>query len=177
MESVLIGLAGILIGIFLNEYLRRRSRIEMYSRRMFEKRIDIYEGLMTKVRVAARVVAEALKDSELSDEERRVIAFEAGLTVMQYTDDHTLYLNDDIIVHCGATFVGTGDIFDKQEGRQRDKAIEAFRKEIRQSCDMIEKESGIGQLNKLFKSVTKATYTSPVIDYYRALKKKKEKDK
>ncbi len=39
MEGALIGLAGLLIGILLNEYYRRKSRIEQYSAQVFEKKV------------------------------------------------------------------------------------------------------------------------------------------
>lgn len=175
MESALIGLVGLLIGIVLNEYLRRRHRIEQYSVRIFDKRLEIYEGLMSKVSEASSLMDDIIENSELNDEERRAIAFEAGLNVMEYTDKNDMYLNNEIVLHCGGPFIGALDIFDMSKGEEKSNQIKEFKKGIKITCDMIKKESGIEELNKLFKSITKARHGSPIIDYYRLLKKKQKR--
>jgi xanthosine utilization system XapX-like protein len=43
MGTALIGLLGVLVGISINEWLRKRNRIETYAARVFDKRLEIYE--------------------------------------------------------------------------------------------------------------------------------------
>jgi hypothetical protein len=49
MEEALIGLLGVLVGLFVNEHFRKTNRIENYSSTVFEKRLKIYEELMAIV--------------------------------------------------------------------------------------------------------------------------------
>jgi len=49
MEEAVIGLLGVLLGIGLGEYLRRKRRLENYSSTVFEKRLALYEELFEKV--------------------------------------------------------------------------------------------------------------------------------
>lgn len=45
MESAWIGLAGLLIGVLLGEYFHRNKRIEIYSQKVFDKRLSVHEEL------------------------------------------------------------------------------------------------------------------------------------
>jgi hypothetical protein len=48
MDSALIALIGVLIGILTNEYLRRNNRIEKYSEKLFDKKLEIYKTTLSK---------------------------------------------------------------------------------------------------------------------------------
>jgi len=176
MEQALIALIGILVGILLNEYFRRSNRIEVYSAKVFEKRLEVYEGLMKKICEAEADINDLLEGKSLPTKDLHNIAFEAGLRVMDYTEEHSFYLNDEIIVHAGAAFVGTGDFVKMRRGKERDDAISHFRKMLAGAKDMIRAESGMKEIDEAFRAVTKAKHTSPVIEYYRTLKQKHDRD-
>jgi len=89
---------------------------------------------------------------------------------MEYGDEHSFYLNDEVMVHCGATFVGVGDVLDMPKGKKREEKTERFQRMIRDAKKMIRSESGMSEIDRAFRSVTKAKHSSPVIDYYRKLK-------
>jgi len=168
MESALIGLAGLLIGILLNEYYRRNSRIEKYSVQVFEKRLNIYEKLMSEIKLASSIITELLEDTDHSLDEKKEIAFHAGLKVAQYTDEHQFYLNEDITVHCCMVFVGASDIF---EDPINEELLSDFRHDIKKSYSMIRTESGVAELDGLFRSITKSAPGGRLIEGYRAIKK------
>ena len=63
MDGALIGLVGLLIGGLLNEHYRRKSRIEKYSSQVFEKRINIYEGLMSEIKLASSIINELIENN------------------------------------------------------------------------------------------------------------------
>ena len=175
MEQALIGLLGLIVGVVLNEYFRRRNRIEAYSTKVFERRLEAYEGLIKAIRDAEGEVNEVLDDESLAAEERHKRAFEAGLRVMGYTDEHSFFLNDEITVHCGAAFVDVGDILDMPNGKKRTEEIDSFRTMIGDAKKMIRAESGMSEIDQAFRSVTKAKHSSSVIDYYRKLKVERER--
>lgn len=46
MESALIALVGVLAGILLNEYFRKRNLVEVYSQKVFDKHLKVHEDLL-----------------------------------------------------------------------------------------------------------------------------------
>jgi len=174
MEQALIGLVGLLIGILLNEYFRHRNRVETYSSKVFERRLEVYEGLMKVIGEAESKVSDALENESVPLAERHQRAFEAGIGVMEYMDKHSLYLNDEITVHCGAAFVGVGDILEMPKGKKREGQIAQYRAMIGDVKRMIRAESGMSEIDRVFRTVTKAKHSSPVIDYYHKNKNERE---
>ena len=126
MTKALIGLAGILIGLLINEYYRRTNRIENYSSRVFDKRLEIYEELMRLVHEKSSLIVEVIENAELSKEEAHSICQPAGFDVMEYCDANQLYLNEEINVHIGATFVGVADIIDADDNEYRETQRQNF---------------------------------------------------
>lgn len=176
MTETLIGLAGILIGLLLNEYFRKTNRIENYSSKVFDKRLEVYEQLMVHVHEKSTLVTEIIENYETLEEITEDIAheacFKAGLDIMEFCDLNQLYLNEEITVHIGATFVGTGDMIDADK-ESRETQLQKFRLSIGGAKEMIKAESGIEELNELFKKITKAKHSSPIIEYFRESKKNK----
>jgi len=172
MEGALIGLAGLLIGILLNEYYRRKSRIEKYSAQVFEKRLNIYEGLMSEVKLASSIIGELVENKDLSIDEKKEVAFHAGLKVAEYTDDNQFYLDENITVHCCMAFVGTSDIFEEPINQE---LLKDFRQAVKEAYEMIRVESGVAELDGLFRSITKSSPGGRLIDGYKAIKAAHEK--
>ncbi len=174
MTEALIGLAGILIGLLLNEHFRKTNRIENYSSKVFDKRLEIYEKLMLLVHEKSSLVTELIENIEVIEEITKDMAheacFKAGLEVMEYCDINQLYINEDITVHIGAAFVGTGDIIDADKESKKVQ-LKNFKISVLEAKKMIKAESGIEELNDLFKQITKAKHDSPIITYFRELKK------
>ncbi|PCD00011.1 hypothetical protein [Halopseudomonas pelagia] len=129
MEGALIGLAGLLIGVLLNEYYRRNSRIEKYSAQVFEKRLNIYEGLMSEIQLASSIISELIENKDLSIDEKKAVAFHAGLKVAEYTDNHQFYLDEEVTVHCCLAFVGTSDIFEESTNQEM---LKDFRQAVKE---------------------------------------------
>lgn len=72
MESALIALAGVLIGILCNEHFRRRNRIEFYSQKIFDKRLSVYENLFVMLQDGYEIVCDVMEDEDLSEYERKM---------------------------------------------------------------------------------------------------------
>ena len=174
MEKIVVGLLGVLLGILINEYFRRNARIEKYSDKIFEKRLEIYENFSKEISTANSVITELTNAEELSVEDKKEIAFQAGLKVVEYADKYEFYLNEEIAIHCGMVFVATSDIF--EDGINKESLAD-FRQGIRDAKLMIRSEAGLSEMDNFFKSVTKSTPGGKLIEGYRVIKKQHAKGK
>lgn len=171
MLTGIIGLMGVVLGILLNEYFRRRNRIETYSKEVFQKRLAIYEELYKKMEDAYLIANDVIENPDYSKEERYTIWSNVGMNVANFTDQNGLYLNDNLTVHCMMTLIGIEDIYHMTDLEQKNTEIAKFREAYRAAKNMIRKEAGIEALDKLFGSISKANHKSDFIDYYRKRKK------
>lgn len=155
MLTALVGIFGTILGIFINEYFHRKHRIENYSQHFFDKRLKVYEGLIRNIDNASKEINSLIDEKILSQEDKVQIAYETGLTILKYADKFQLYLNEEIIVHIGATFVNPKEIFEMEDGIEKDELIEYFNDSVKKAKEMIKNESGIGLIEKLFKTMIK----------------------
>ena len=79
MTEALIGVIGLLLGILLGEYFRRGRRIELYSKEIFQKRLQIYEELYKKIGEAKKIADDIIENPKYSKEERKeLLSYRAG---------------------------------------------------------------------------------------------------
>ena len=173
MEKALIALAGVLIGILLNEHFRKRSRIETYSQRIFDKRLEVYEGLMAIIQESYNVASEVIENSELSKENRHTIISGAIVPLAKYTDDNALYLDSYIGAQATALLMGVEDIQDIEDKLEKESAISRFRADYKATKEIIIADSGVAEVNKHFEAISKSNPSTPIIEYI----KKHEKNK
>src|ERR1700690_524388 len=95
--------------------------------------------------------------------------------LLEFMDKNSLYLNDEIAVHCGGMWMSMEEIPSIQDGAERASAVEAFQKDFGDAKAMIKEESRLREIDKLFRSITKPKYSSRLIDYYRKLQAERKK--
>ena len=175
MTEAIIGLAGLLIGLLINEYFRKSNRIENYSSRVFDKRLTIYEELMLLVHEKYSLVLKVVENDEIPKEEARSICHSASKDIFEFCNANQLYLNKEIVIHIASAFSFVVAVFDMDmnHAEEKSKLIQGFSKYIENAKQMILAESGIEELNDLFKKITKAKHSSEVIKFYRWGKKNK----
>ncbi|MFA4987570.1 MAG: hypothetical protein WC712_13390 [Candidatus Brocadiia bacterium] len=173
MESALIGILGVLLGILLNEAIRRNRRIEDFGMRVFDKRLKIYEELYSKINKAVEVANVVVEEVGHTKEQRHGMMSEVILDLAGFCDEHAMYLNDEIALHSTGSFVGAEDIFELKPAAKK-HALERFREDVKLAKEMIRKESGIVDIERHFTSITQAKHSSRLIEYYRELKSKQE---
>jgi hypothetical protein len=173
MEAALIGLAGVLIGALLAEHFRRNNRIEAYSQKIFERRLEIYEELMKRVQAAYSVGCDVLEADELSKEDRLALVSEAILSIAGYVDENALYVDRYVAADCTAVLMGVEDIADITEPDERQTAIQRFRSHYVAAKQNILEESGIQQINDHFKLVSRPRVDSPLISRLKELEKER----
>lgn len=170
MESALIGLVGVLLGIILNELLRRRNRIENYSTIVFDRRLRLYEELNKRVSHYYEVADVILENKSLTAEERKSLVSDAIFQVAEFCDENELYINEEITVHCVPILMGFEEVPDIKNKSKRNHVVEKLRADLLAAKRMIRKEAGITDIEKLFSSITKSEHSSPTIEYFRKLK-------
>ncbi|MFA6093895.1 MAG: hypothetical protein WCU88_10090 [Elusimicrobiota bacterium] len=173
MESALIGILGVLVGILLNEAIRRQRRIEDFGLRVFDKRLKIYEELYTRIDKTAEIAHIVIEEAGHSNEDRHAMMSEGILALTGFCDRNAMYLNEELALHAMATFVGAEDIF-KMNPAAKKRALEKYREDVLAAKRMVRKESGIMDIEKHFTSITQAKHSSPLIEYYRELKRKQD---
>lgn len=62
---------------------------------------------MAEIQLESSIIGELVENEDLSIEEKKEVAFHAGLKVPLYTDKQKFYLDEEITVHCCMAFVGT----------------------------------------------------------------------
>ena len=171
MDAALVGLLGVLLGILLNERLRRRNRIENYSTSVFTKRLEIYEGLHEILAITSDLGREVIENTELDYEQRHGLVSAGVHQIAEYCDKNELYINEEIVVHVMALLMGVEDIQDIENEEEKAAQIEQFRENLFSAKKMIRKEAGITDIEELFGSITKASHSSPVVDYFKQRRK------
>ncbi|KFC50532.1 hypothetical protein DK37_19485 [Halomonas sp. SUBG004] len=69
-------------------------------------------------------------------------------------------------------FVGTSDIFEEPINQE---LLKDFRQAVKEAYEMIRVESGVAELDGLFRSITKSSPGGRLIDGYKAIKAAHEK--
>ena len=165
MESALIGLAGLLVGALLAEYFRRNNRIEAYSHKVFERRLEVYEQLMKLVQSAYCVASNAIDDNNMSEKARALVVGPEILKIGEFVDENAFFINDYIAADSTALFIGIEEIPTIQDQEQRVIAETRFRNHYKAVKLNILEESGIRQINDHLKIVSHSKLDSPIIRY------------
>ncbi len=177
MESALIGLAGILIGILITEYFRKRNRIENYSHFIFGKRLDIYENLYNRLNAISNESTDIIENPQYSKEERLNKWSPIILDLAEYFDKNKLYIDENIIEHCMLTVAGVEEIHHIANKKVKTRAEKEFYKNINEATSMIKIETGLKEMDNLFKGITKAKHRSDYITELNSAREKYRKKK
>ena len=172
MEAALFGLVGLIAGILLNEYFRRRRRIEAFGEKIFDKRLEIYEEFHQKLSGSMEIASDIIENPNYSQEERHEIWSEVMFDIAKFADTNELYLNEDITLHCLTTLMGVEEIYAVEDDAEKQTIVKDLHKKMSSGRQMIRKEIGLHELDKLFKTLTKAKHKSDIIDYANELRKK-----
>jgi hypothetical protein len=172
----LISLASIIIGIFINEYFKRKNRESLYSEAIFSKKLEIYESLNEKMHNASELATEITENKELTKEKREQIWDEKAIDILTFMDKNDLYLNEDIAVHCMITLTGLKGIQNLNEEDQKEQ-MNRFYEGINTAKNLIREDTGLKRLNDFLNKVNRPSLKSGYIKAYKEIKKVYDKDK
>jgi hypothetical protein len=169
LSGPFIGMLGVIVGTLLNEHLRRGRRAEQYSSIIFSKRLEAYETLLTLIHSGSELADEVITNSTLSAKERHSIVSAAIFPIAKHVDLNALYIDDELGAHCVALFMGTEDIHDAPES-ERAEHLKDYYEMKKETYRMIIEDSGVAQINKLFRSINRPKLTEPLIERIRELR-------
>lgn len=175
MDNALIGLLGILSGIFITEHFRRRNRIENYSHLVFEKRLKLYENIYCRINAIRNASTDIIENTKYSKDERLNKWSPIILDLAEYLDQNKLYIDDDIAEHCMLTVVGVEEIYYIRNQKKREKETQNFGNNINKAISMIKVEAGLKEVDVLFKGITKAKHSSSFISEMKAARERCKK--
>ena len=173
MPQALLAIASLLLGVALNEWIRRSNRIESYSVAIFKKRLGIYEELWKKIVEAKDVAEEVIENTALTAEQRHELISTVVLGIAGFCDENIFYLNEEVTLQCCGLFMGVEDIQGEANIAKKKKLVARYRDGYQQTLEIIRAEAGLKRINELFRTVTKAEYSSDMIEYFRKLKKER----
>jgi len=175
MEIAIIGFVGVVVGALLAEYFRIRSRIEIFSSKVFDKRLAVYEQLYEKLHKASQVASDVMDNQTYSRDERNTLWSTIIFDLADFTDANKLYLNEDISVHCISSCIGVEDVYYIEDAKKKTAEINSFYQDIRSAELMIKSETGLTELDNFFRTITKSQPKSTVIDYLNKLRDRQAK--
>jgi hypothetical protein len=167
---VVIGPISVLIGIFVSEYFKKKNRDSLFSEKIFNKKIDIYEKLFNMMRSAYEINNEIINDKNLSKENRNLKWSSVILPIGDFIDTNQLYISDELSVHCLITLVGAEDL-----GKMNVKEKKQYYNNWNKTTELIKEESGLNRLDKFFGKINKPKMKSDYIEYFNKLKSEKNK--
>ena len=93
------------------------------------------------------------------------------MAIARHGDRHRLYLDEELRGYCTAVFMGAEDILDAPEA-DREELRADMNKGVSEAYRMIAEDSGIAEVDKLFKAINRPRIDGPFIDRLRELRGK-----
>jgi hypothetical protein len=171
MESAWLGLAGVLIGVLLGEYFHRNKRIEIYSQKVFDKRLSVHEELYTIFFEGGEIVSEVMTNTALNEVDRKALVSSVIHSLCTFMDANSFYLNEAIMVQVATAYMGAEDVLSYDDDLNIATAKENVYKSSKVTKEIILQESGVTEVFKHFSTVSKSKPDSAVIRYFRSIKK------
>jgi hypothetical protein len=170
--TALIGLLGVVVGVFLNEFIRRQSRIESFAEQVFQRRLKVYEDLYILVDRAQGLAYQLLDDDVLDSEQRHAIWSGMVLEIARFGDGHGLYLSEEIMLHCMMMLMGIEEIPEIQNEEERSAAQGELSRNFKTAREMIAEESGMCEVNRVLGKIAKTAYESDLVENARRVRER-----
>ena len=170
VENALIALAGIIAGVFVNEYFRAKNQIRFYSKKVFEKHLALHEELFYQYRQFYAIICSIMGEEEITETQYSEVYSSAYLELCEYLDDNQFYITDELRVQVFASLVDAEDYSKITDPTRKEQMKEFILNEYKQTKKIIIEESGVAEISKHFRKVSKSSPDSPII---RHIKKKK----
>lgn len=167
----LVGLAGVILGLLISEFFRRRNRVEFYSQQLFIRRLEAHEGLLALVNAGSSVAGHVLGDPKMPKATREGLISSAIHDIAIYVDNAPMLIDPLVGAHCTAFLMGAEDIGDINDPTEREAAASAVWQGIRETKAMIRREAGADEIDKHFRSVARSRPSSPIIERIKELQK------
>jgi hypothetical protein len=164
------GVVGVLLGALLNEFVRRNNRKELYAPKIFEKRLAAYESLAELIQNGSEVANEVIENPDLTAEQRHDVIATVVMSIAKFMDKNPLYLDKELGAHCAALFMGVEDIY-STKGEEKKALLRKYYGMRTEALRMIREDSGVAQINKLFRTINRPKIGGPIVEAIRELRR------
>jgi len=165
------GIVGALLGVLLNEFVRRRNRRELYAPKIFEKRLAAYESLAELIENGSRVANAVIENPDLTLEQRHDRIGAVVMSIAESMGKNQLYIDEELGAHCVALFMGVEDIYGAR-GEEREKLLKNYHALRRDALRMIREDSGVAEINRLFRTINRPRIGGPIVEAIRELRRR-----
>lgn len=90
--------------------------------------------------------------------------------MIEFVEKHQLYLDEELTFHCMSLFMGVEDIHDASEN-DKQGWLDNYNQMRREALKMAAEDSGVAEINRLFKAINKPKIDGELIRYYRKAKR------
>jgi len=175
-------------GVWLASYLGSKNNDKNFiAKEIMLKKLGHYENLFTLMRTADEEVTHLFDFARKAKTKAALMkipdtVFPAGLVIAQYTDDHKLYLDEDVALHVTATFLNPSEVYEldpslKNYSKKIKESESHYREQYNQGVELIADYAGLKRLDKTHKKINKPTASSPLIDYANEIREQSKKSK
>lgn len=98
--GAIIGVVGIIIGIIISEFIRRRSKVEKFSETYFAKKVEIYDKLVDDFLELTNLFEHLTKLDDTLEKKMEIWQLKF-LEFLSWIDKKFLYLPEELTVHLG----------------------------------------------------------------------------
>jgi hypothetical protein len=159
VEAALIALAGAIIGILLNELLRRRKRAETLLEKTFTARLDAYAGLASVLGKKYGEVLGLLYDPEKGPQDVRKVADDGIYEIAKYCDLNVLYLDDSVCESCVDALKPAAAVVDSDKPALTDDGRKILRDRIAKRYGdallSVKDHAGVTEMENAMRSIAK----------------------
>jgi hypothetical protein len=174
-----IGLAGVLRGVVVSEYFRRKSRIENYAQEVFPIRLKVYEGLLSKIHAIRQIETEINRNEDMPLEDKASIWSEAIIDMARFFDENEnrpIQIKEEIVVHVMSTLLQFHSLFETDDKNEKEKIMRKFAEDSVRAIDMIRDEAGLTRIEQHYVNLTRAKHNSEYVKLLKQVREKYSKD-
>ncbi|WP_296192563.1 MULTISPECIES: hypothetical protein [unclassified Psychrobacter] len=163
MESALIGLVGVLLGALIGEHFRRKNRIEIYSQRIFDKRLAVHEELYALFVGSSNVISEVMTNTELNEYDRTSLISSIIVPLCEFMDKNGFYINRYLTVQVATSYIGAENVLNHDNELDIISARLKVYETAKITRKMILEEARVSEIFKHFSTISKSKPDSDII--------------
>ena len=147
---------------------------QIFAPKIFEKRLEAYERLIEQIHHGSKIANEVIENKELTQEQRHDLVSVVVHGMVEFCENNHLYIDEELAVHCMALFMGVEDIY-IADIDQKKEFLDNYRHMRKEALRMAIEDSGVAEINRLFKEINKPNIEGSLIHYFRKAKLKVER--
>jgi hypothetical protein len=168
------GVVGVLLGVLLNEFVRRKNRRELYAPKIFEKRLAAYENLAELIQNGSKVANEVIENPDLTTEQRHDVIGAVVVSIAKSMDKDLLYIDKEPGAYCAALFMGVENFYAAKE-EEKQRLLRNYYGMRTEALRMISEDSGVAEIKKLFRTINRPKIGGPIVGAIRELRRRQHR--